>query len=78
MVSRLHQVTELTNWRETMQITAITWTLAQAKAKLREFNLVLTKNEGEYRVNFKGGREASAYYTDDINDAVCTGFAMAE
>ena len=31
---------------------------------------------GEYRVNFKGGREATAYYTTDIDDAKDTAVAM--
>jgi hypothetical protein len=31
----------------------------------------------EYRVNFAGGKEATAYYTDDLDDAVGTGHAMA-
>lgn len=31
---------------------------------------------GEYRVNKKGGREATAAYTSDLTDAVGTGIAM--
>lgn len=36
------------------------------------------KDTDEYRVNFTGGREATAYYTDDIADALATGLAMAK
>lgn len=32
----------------------------------------------EYRVNFRGGREATAYYTNDLEDARNTGLAMAD
>ena len=52
-------------------------TLAQAKAALRPLGVVLSKKDGEYKVNFRGGREGTAYYTDDINDAVATGRHMA-
>jgi hypothetical protein len=31
----------------------------------------------EYRVNFRGGREATAYYTNDLDDGLQTGLAMA-
>jgi hypothetical protein len=33
---------------------------------------------GEYRVNFKGGDEETAYYTNDLKDAVDTGIIMAK
>ena len=52
-------------------------TLAQAKAALRPLGIVLAKKDGEYKVNFFKGREGTAYYTDDINDAVATGRHMA-
>lgn len=32
---------------------------------------------GEYRVNFFGGKEATAYYTDDLEDAFATGVSMS-
>lgn len=47
-------------------------------AELRGYNVVLKKYENEYIVNFKGGREATAYYTDDLEDALLTGRAMAK
>lgn len=47
-------------------------TLAQAKAKLRAIGYVLSKRDGEYRVVRKGGPEAQASYTDDLDDAVST------
>jgi hypothetical protein len=38
--------------------------------------MVVTLKDGEYRVNFKGGSEATAYYTNDSMDALQTGVAM--
>jgi hypothetical protein len=53
-------------------------TIAQAKATLNFHGMVLRKTDGEYRVNFRGGKEATAYYTTDIDDAVATGIKMME
>jgi hypothetical protein len=33
--------------------------------------------DGQYRVNFLGGCESTAFYTLDLNDALETGLAMA-
>jgi len=53
-------------------------TLKDAKATLRALGMSINKNQwGEYRVNFLGGDEAGAYYTDDLEDAVNTGKHMA-
>lgn len=52
-------------------------TMKEARAKVAPHNLVLTKTDDEYRVNIRNGREATAYYTNDIDDAVSTGIAMA-
>jgi len=51
-------------------------TLADAKEQLRPIGVVLAKRDGEYRVNRKGAAERSAYYTDDLWDAVATGQTM--
>lgn len=40
-------------------------------------NAVLAKKDGEFRVNFTGGKEATAYYTTDLEDAFATGVEMA-
>lgn len=53
-------------------------TLATAKKFLSTLNIKITKSDDEYRVNFKNGNEATAYYTDDLDDAVNTGIAMHE
>lgn len=53
-------------------------TLKEAKAILRQLGMSINKNQyGEYRVNFLGGDEAGAYYTNDLEDAVNTGKSMA-
>lgn len=48
-----------------------------ARAALAKRGVTLTVRDGEYRVNFVGGKEDSAYYTTDLNDALSTGRAMA-
>lgn len=54
-----------------------TMTLAQAKAILEPLGIHINTFNGEYRVNFKGGSEATAGYESDIESAVGTGKAMA-
>ncbi len=51
-------------------------TLADGKKHLRALGLVLAKKDGEYRVNLRGGREGTAYYTDDLSDAIMTGESL--
>jgi hypothetical protein len=48
----------------------------EASTILRAAGMSLFTKDGEYRVNFTGGREATAYYTTDLLDAVQTGIAM--
>jgi hypothetical protein len=49
----------------------------EAMAEVRKLGMVLSRTEhGEFRVNFKGGSEDTAYYTDDLGDAVGTAKAM--
>lgn len=54
-------------------------TIREAQMELREYGMTLSKSPhgGQYRVNFKGGAEATAYYTDDRDDAVLTGISMS-
>lgn len=47
-------------------------TMKQAAAAVRSLGFVLTKRDGEYRLNKRGGCEATAYYTEDLEDAVST------
>lgn len=52
-------------------------TIKQAREKLSEVGITLSKRSGEFRVNLVGGTESTAYYTDGIDDAVGTGLYMA-
>ena len=38
--------------------------------------MTLRKHDREYRVNFVGGSEATAYYTNDLEDAFATAIDM--
>jgi len=53
--------------------------LSEARATLAALGMSLTHSAetGEYRVNYRGGKESTAYYTNDLADAVATGTAMA-
>jgi hypothetical protein len=53
-------------------------TIKQVQKILQPYNIVMTVRDGEYRVNFKGGKEATAYFTNDLKDALNTGIAMAK
>jgi len=54
-------------------------TLVEAKAKVKSYGMVLRYSVDwqEYRVNFIGGKEETAYYTNDRFDAVMTAMSMA-
>lgn len=54
-------------------------TIAHATAELRAIGISLRHivDTGEYRVNFKNGEEATAYYSPDLEDAIATGHMMA-
>lgn len=56
-------------------------TMREARLRLAVNNMRIVCRDGEYRVSYAelmgGDRdEASAYYTDDLEDAVLTGAAM--
>lgn len=53
-------------------------TLKEAIKLLSAKGITLKKVDGEYQVNYKGGKEATTYYTDDLDDAVATGVYMSE
>jgi hypothetical protein len=46
--------------------------------ELRALGLLLRQSPGEYRVNFPHGTAATAYVTDDLQDALKRGREMAE
>lgn len=54
-------------------------TVEEAQLELRKLGMVLSKTKyNEFRVNFKGGSEATAYYANDLGDAVGTGRSMSQ
>ena len=47
--------------------------LQEAKSIARHLRLTLRQvRSGDYRVNFRDGNEITAYYTDNLEDAVNT------
>ena len=53
--------------------------LNEARKELWALGLTLKVTDfEEYRVNYRGGKEATAYYTNDFEDAVGTGKAMSQ
>jgi hypothetical protein len=53
-------------------------TLQEAKSIARHLGLTLREvRPGAYRVNFRDGNETTAYYTDNLEDAVNTAVEMA-
>lgn len=54
-------------------------TFREVRQRLRTVGVAISfrAHSDEYRVNFRGGREATAYYTSDIEDALGTGLDMA-
>jgi hypothetical protein len=48
-----------------------------AVAELRAGGVQLDTPPGEYRVNYRGGKPETAYFTDDLADAIEHGRAMA-
>jgi hypothetical protein len=54
-------------------------TMKSVHSALAALGIGLRRTEfDEYRVNFYGGKEETAYYTDDLRDALQTGQAMAK
>jgi hypothetical protein len=53
-------------------------TLQEAKSIARHLGLTLREPlSGDFRVNFRDGNETTAYYTDNLEDAVNTVVEMA-
>jgi len=52
-------------------------TLQEAKSIARHLGLTLRQvRSGAYRVNFRNGNETTAYYADDLEDAVKSAVEM--
>jgi hypothetical protein len=55
-------------------------TFLQARTLIRSYGCTIGRKNsaGEYRVNVNGGSEITAYYTDDLDDAVHTAYQMSQ
>lgn len=53
-------------------------TVREAQNLLRKHDMVLTVDDGEYRVNYRHGAESTAYYSNDLEDVIATGIKQAE
>lgn len=53
-------------------------TLKEARTRLPNSMQIGATSHGEYRVNYRGGKEATAYYTNDLQDAFDTAMRMHE
>ena len=51
-------------------------TQKQMKAQINALGLTVREKDGEIRVNYRDGKEETAYYTNDRKDAVDTATAM--
>lgn len=56
----------------------MTFTYKHVQERLRDAGIVMSKRGGMHRINFFGGLENTAYYTDNLEDALGRGIAMAE
>lgn len=60
-----------------MRPRSTTITRAEVMRTIRSLGLSASRRDGEWRINFRGGREATAYYTEDEQDALDTADSMA-
>lgn len=48
-----------------------------ARSKIMDLGMTLARKDGEFRVNWRGGTESTAYYTNDLADALATAECMS-
>jgi hypothetical protein len=61
-----------------MNTTSNKFSFTEVKEELRALRITITRTTaGEFRVNHCEGKEETAYYTDDLDDARDTGLHMA-
>lgn len=51
-------------------------TFKSLQIKLHAMKMTVSCNDGEFRINFRYGKEETAYYTDNIDDAYRTAIDM--
>ncbi|TIO84153.1 MAG: hypothetical protein E5X74_17435 [Mesorhizobium sp.] len=52
-------------------------TYREVQEMLRRAGIVISKRGSTHRINFFGGQEDTAYYTESLRDALDTGLKMA-
>jgi len=57
--------------REAKQMTS-----KEVEQAIRALGLAVTRVDGKWRINYRGGKEATAYYTTDDDDALGMARAM--
>lgn len=62
--------------QEQRDLQMVTLTQTSVKASLKAIGVIFKCVDGEYQIKLKGATEASTYFTDDLQDAYNTGFAM--
>lgn len=50
--------------------------IKDAKKVLATVGVTIKRVDDEFRVNFVNGSESTAYFTDDLEDAIATGLKM--
>ncbi|AMS43963.1 hypothetical protein FHS67_001965 [Aminobacter aminovorans] len=48
----------------------------EAQERLRAMGILMSKRDGRIRLNYSGGSEETAYYTQDLEDAIDAGGRM--
>jgi len=48
----------------------------EAQERLRAMGILMSKRDGRIRLNYSGGGEETAYYTQDLEDAIEAGARM--
>jgi hypothetical protein len=51
-------------------------TSKEVEQAIRALRLAVARVDGKWRINYRGGKEATAYYTTDDEDALGMGRAM--
>jgi hypothetical protein len=51
-------------------------TSKEVEQAIRALGLAVTRVDGKWRINYRGGKEATAYYTTDDDDAMGMATAM--
>ena len=70
------QMVALKKGRAEIQREAKQMTSKEVEQAIRALGLAVTRVDGKWRINYRGGKEATAYYTTDDDDALGMARAM--